>query len=362
MKSHILHIIGQLTRGGAERQLSYLARALKKHGWDQSIVSLSRGGAWKDFLLANNIPVYEIDRNPFKPYRMWVLYGLIKRIHPQIIMSWSIHAGVYANWLVGIDSPLRVYAVRGDLTRDSNTAHRSSLLSCGTRTLEKADYVISNSAWGLKVLEDEGIRIGRSSVIPNIVFAAGRAEVSKQIPIPNVIAVGNLKPLKGYDVLLDAMKILKDRGFLFQLLIAGDGSERPKLERMVLALELNDIVKFLGEVEDVPTLFAGAQVAVHPSRSEGLSNAILEAMAEGLPVVATAVGGTPEIIMDGENGLLVPPDDPMLLAKAIQSLLQDGMLRNRLGQRALKWIRQSCAEDKITDAYEQVFSISNNKS
>ncbi len=355
MKGNILHIIGQLTCGGAERQLSYLARALQKRGWTQSVVSLSCGGGWKDFLSANNIPVYEIARHPFKPYRLWLLYRLVKQVRPQIVMSWSIHAGIYAHWLVGVGSLLRICAVRGDLTRDSNTAHPSKDSSWGRRALEKADYVVSNSAWGLTVLEKAGLRMPHSSVIPNIVFAAGRAKVSLPVETPRIVAVGGLKPLKGHDVLLRALKILADGGSKFELQIAGNGPECANLDRMIEELGLADRVRLLGEVEDAPALLAEAHLSVHPSRSEGLSNAVLEAMAEGLPVIAAAVGGTPEIIQDGQNGLLVPPDQPNCLADAIQRLLQDCALRSRLGQAALQWVRRSCAEDRVADAYEKVF-------
>jgi glycosyltransferase involved in cell wall biosynthesis len=351
----ILHIIGQLTCGGAQTQLSYLARALRERGWTQSVVSLSSGGVWKDYLSANNIPVFEIDRNPFKPYRLWRLDRIVRRERPQIVLAWSLYAGVYAHWLVGVGQPLEVLAVRGDLTVDSNTAQPSQDLLWGRRALEKADYIVSNSAWGLAVLRDKGLHLPHTSVISNIVFAAGRSNVSQSVSTPRIVAAGGLKRLKGHDVLLRALAIVAASRMKFELVLAGNGPEWTNLKRLAAELGLSEQVRFLGEVEDVSALLAGAQLAVHPARSEGLSNAILEAMAEGLPVIATAVGGTPEIIQDGQNGLLVPPDEPDCLADAILRLLRDGELRARLGQAALQWVRRSCAEDTIADEYEGVF-------
>jgi len=355
MKGHILHIIGQLTCGGAERQLSYLARALQTRGWTQSVVSLSEGGIWRDFLVTNNIPVFEIPRHPFKPYRLWQLYQFVRQQRPQIIMSWSLHAAVYAHWLSGVGHPRKMIGVRGDLTLDSNTAQASREFSWCRHAVEKADYIISNSTAGLDALRKHGIEITHTSVLPNIVFSAGRASVFQRVSTPCIVAVGRLKRLKGHDVLLRALAIVAANGGSFELVLAGNGPERAHLERLTSELSLTDRVTFLGEVADVSTLFASAHIAVHPSRSEGLSNALLEAMAEGLPVVATTVGGTPEIIQDGVNGLLVPPDEPRCLAEAITRLLNDCELRLRLGQAALHWVRSSCEENKIADEYDRLF-------
>lgn len=355
MKGRILHTIGQLTCGGSERQLCYLAIALQKRGWVQSVVSLSRGGIWKDYLLKNNIPVFEIDQHPIKPYRLWRLYEIVKKEKPQILLSWSLHAGVYANCLVGVGCPRRVLAVRGDLTVDSNTALPSKSLLWGHYAIKKADYIVSNSNWGLAAIQKLGLRVVRNIVIPNIVFAAGRANVSQKVDVPRIVAAGGLKRLKGYDDLLRALAALAAGGSRFEFLLAGDGPERENLAGLITELGLSDRIRLLGEVENVPALFAGAHLAVHPSKSEGLSNAILEAMAEGLPVVATSVGGTPEIIRNGQNGLLVAPGDPNSLASAIQRLIVDFELRNQLGMKALQWVRNYCTAERVAEEYEKVF-------
>ncbi len=105
----------------------------------------------------------------------------------------------------------------------------------------------------------------------------------------------------------------------------------------------------------MPGLLATAHILAHPARSEGLSNAILEGLAEGLPVVACPVGATPELVENGRNGLLVPVGEPEPLARAIGSLLDDACLRQRLGQAGLELVRDRCRESSIVDQYEAVF-------
>jgi glycosyltransferase involved in cell wall biosynthesis len=116
--------------------------------------------------------------------------------------------------------------------------------------------------------------------------------------------------------------------------LAGDGAERHRLHGLARGLGVQDRVLFLGQRHDIPELLAVCDVVVVPSLDEGLSVAVLEAMALGRPVVATAVGGTPEAVHDGVTGLLVPPANPAQLAAAIRRIIEDGALAERLGDAA----------------------------
>ncbi len=355
MPEKIVHLIGQLRRGGAEKQLYHLVRALRDRGWPQSVVSFDRGGAWRERLLGLGLPVAEIPRHPIKPWRLWRLWRIVRVARPRILVSWSSHVGVYAHWLRGVGRPLHVLNVRSDFTVDSHAGGASRELSICRGALEKADYVVANSAWGLEVLRRQGVRLRRSAVIRNIIASQGRANPGEPAQTPRIVAVGSLKPLKAYDVLLEGLASLAAGGSQFELSIAGSGSEGPRLVEMAARLGLSERVRFLGEVADVPGLLARAHLAVHPSRSEGLCNAILEAMAEGLPVVACAVGGTPELIEDGYNGLLIPPGLSEPLAEAVGRLLRDPPLRARLGGAALDSVQHRYNESSIADQYEHVF-------
>jgi starch synthase (maltosyl-transferring) len=145
--------------------------------------------------------------------------------------------------------------------------------------------------------------------------------------------VGRLDPVKGVTHLLGAAALLRESApsLAWALTLVGDGSERAALEAEAAALELAERVRFLGARSDVPALLPTFDLLVLPSLYEGMPNVALEAMASGLPVVATAVGGTPEVVLHGETGLLVPPAEAAALAGALAALAVDPARRARLG-------------------------------
>ncbi len=155
-----------------------------------------------------------------------------------------------------------------------------------------------------------------------------------------VLAAGRLSPEKGFHVFTEAaarvMKELPGVGFL----LFGEGAERGKLERRVAELGLRSRFAMPGFAADLDALLPGADLVVLPSFTEGLPNVALEAAAAGVPVVATAVGGTPEVVDDGETGLLVPPGDPGQMAEKIVGLLKDGGRRTQFGLAARKRMQE----------------------
>jgi len=154
-----------------------------------------------------------------------------------------------------------------------------------------------------------------------------------------VVAVGRLVPLKGYDLLLETLALfpLNERP---KVLLVGDGEERPNLERLATKLGLEGWVQFLGFLSDIRLALFAADVFVQPSRNEGLGVAILEAMASGLPVIASRVGGIPEIVRDGETGLLFTPNDPFSLKEALTRIRRDEDLRHKISKRAQEWVAE----------------------
>jgi glycosyltransferase involved in cell wall biosynthesis len=149
--------------------------------------------------------------------------------------------------------------------------------------------------------------------------------------VPVVGAVGRLVPVKDHVGLVEATALLGRDGLRPIVAIAGDGPLRADIETRAAALGVQGQVRLLGHRQDIDTVFTALDVFVLPSRSEGLSNTILEAMAAGLPVVATHVGGADEMVVDGATGLLVPPASPQALAAALRRLLLDPALRTTMG-------------------------------
>jgi len=165
-----------------------------------------------------------------------------------------------------------------------------------------------------------------------------RAEVRDELGIPAgellVLTVANLRPEKGYDVLLDAAHLADARGLPLRFVAVGRGPLEQELEARRQALGLEDRFRFLGERDDVLRLLAGADVFVLPSHQEGLPVTLMEATSMGLPIVATAVGGVPQVIEDGVDGLVVPPGRPEAVVDALAELSDDADLRARLGAAA----------------------------
>lgn len=172
-------------------------------------------------------------------------------------------------------------------------------------------------------------------------FAAGT-------PVLEGTIVGNVARLaaqKGQRALVEALPLVRERHPEARLVIAGEGELREELEQ--LAVEQGEHVVLLGNRSDVPDLLASFDVFAYPSRFEGLCVAVLEAQAAGVPVVATPVGGIRETVVDGETGLLVPPDDPPALAAAIVRLLDDRELARRLAAQAREQARGYSTERMV---------------
>ena len=172
-----------------------------------------------------------------------------------------------------------------------------------------------------------------------------------------ITCVANLRLPKGHEYLIRALHELKNKGQDFLALLVGDGPLRGKLEELVRELGLEEQVRFPGskDPENIPGILAITDIFVLPSLWEGLPTAIIEAMAAGCPVVATAVAGTPEVVLDGETGFLVSPRDPQALAQKIRLLLQDHALRRKMGEAGAKRAKAYFSIERMVREYEALY-------
>jgi glycosyltransferase involved in cell wall biosynthesis len=168
--------------------------------------------------------------------------------------------------------------------------------------------------------------------------------------------VGRLQPVKGTRYLLEAFTQLAAVHEDVVLLLVGDGPERASLQVLAQQLGIAKSVRFLGDRQDVSRCLHTMDVFVLPSIWEGMPNAALEAMAVGLPVVATAAGGTPEVVVDGVTGLLVPPRDPDALARAVARLLRDSDLRRTMGQAGRVRAKQRFSIEETVRRTEELYT------
>jgi glycosyltransferase involved in cell wall biosynthesis len=194
------------------------------------------------------------------------------------------------------------------------------------------------------VLEN-GVDLGRFALAPPEDAAEGRA----------VGVVANLRPVKGLDVFARAAAVLHATHPDVSFHVAGEGEQRPELERLAAELGLVNRFHLPGTVNDVPAFLARLNVAVLPSHSEGMSNALLEYMSAGKAIVATAVGGNVRLIENERHGLLVPAGDPGALAAAVRRLLDDGGLARRLGKAARRRVEEHYSRPAMVRRFEAFY-------
>lgn len=200
-----------------------------------------------------------------------------------------------------------------------------------------------------------GVALDRFSMRAQKQAAAWRRQFD--IPADHVVigSVGRLVEVKQYHLLIKALAGLIRRGMPVSGVLIGDGPLRSALQAQVQRLGIADRLHFLGSRDDVPDVLPMLDIFTLCSRSEGMSNTILEAMAAGLPVVATAVGGTPEMVCDGETGCLVPPQDPQRLEAALLQLLGDAERRQRMGRRGRCRAETKFSLPAMVNEYEQLY-------
>ncbi len=232
--------------------------------------------------------------------------------------------------------------------------------------LPLADHIIAVSEKVRRsAVERVGIPPERVTTIVNGIDVRGfsasaqgpkvRSELGAKADTPLVGSVARLSWEKDHETLFRAFSRLLPEHPDVRLLVVGDGPLRRSLEERVRDLALGDAVQFLGTRRDVPDVLAALNVFVLASREEGLPVALLEAMAAGLPVVATSVGGIPDVVVDGETGLLVPPGDPARLSEAIFRLMNNGEEARAMGREASKRVAERFDVSRMVRAYEDVY-------
>jgi glycosyltransferase involved in cell wall biosynthesis len=359
----VCFLIDELAAAGTETQLLALVRRLDRRRVRPYLCLLRGESAASRALEPDDCPVWRLGVGslcrPATLLRMSRFIRFLWRERIDIVQAYfadSSYFGLPAAWLAGVPHRLRT---RNNLGHWLTPMHRrlGRLLNAVT-----TGSVVNCAAARDALLAAEGPRPETVTVLENGVDHARFLAVppcARGTP-RTVGAVANLRPVKGLDVLLHAAARLADEHPGLEFQIAGEGEMRGPLEESARERGLEGRFRLLGGVSDIPAFLADLDVAVLCSRSEGMSNALLEYMAAGRPIVATAVGAARDLIEDGVHGLLVPPGDAAKLAEAMGRLVRDPQLARRLGEAARRRARdrygREAMVERFTSFYERLAS------
>jgi glycosyltransferase involved in cell wall biosynthesis len=342
--------------GGTERQMVELMRRLDRHDFEVHVACVHRGGPLEARAIegAASIACFPIAgfARPSAVQQMLSFARWCRRIDAQIVHTCELYAnilGLPGAALAGVR--VRIGNRRELLTPDKRRAH----ITAQRLAYRAAHAVVANSTAAAEQLRGEGVPPARIRVIPNGVDCDLFAVPPRERPIRRLVTVANLRLEKGHDTLIAAFSLLASRHPDIELLFVGDGPLRSTLVRQVNLRGLRSRIRFLGERPDISSQLATADLFVLPSRTEACPNAVLEAMSSGLPIVATRVGGVPELIEDGADGLLVSADAPGELANAIEALIEHPARAAALGRAARVKAEQRFSFDRMIDGFEHLY-------
>jgi glycosyltransferase involved in cell wall biosynthesis len=343
-------VIGRLGRGGSERQVVEFVRSTHPSHADCTVICLGDAGPLAEQVRACGARVVALGAERFGGPRVLVrLARTLRRERADVIYALLFWGYTLALPLAALAAP-RACRIQGrrSLPDVDVPRHRRHKPLRGLANRLSHGVIVNSIGVGSAVAESEPSLAGRIWVVPNGVVAAEtrRGEQERDGPV-RIVCVANLIAYKGHATFIAALARLSADGWL--ALLIGDGPERAAIEGAIATRGLRDRVVLLGAREDVHEQLERADIAVLPSYTEGLPNAVMEAMAHGVPVVASDVGGVCSLLGSGA-GVLVPPGDELALAAALQALIDDEAARRRMGRVGLRMAHGSLTVEKMRDA------------
>lgn len=369
----VLAVIASSELGGAERSFVSLIKGLDRDRFEVWVACHS-GGPMVEEYRQHASGVYVVDLlNIFNPGSVIALARLMRQLRCQIVHSRLWTADVLGGLAAAFARvPIRVSTVGGQYFQAvEEQGFRRARKAALSRTYRSVyglfDRIVAVSrSLAEDLVHRPGFRVdpGKVAVIRNGIdlpciprSSAGvhRETLGLSPTAQVVVTVANFFSIKGHRWLVEAMPRIVQRYPEAMFVLAGDGNILPAIRRMVGDYGLGRYVRFVGPQLEPLELIALSDVVVVPSVSEGLPRVVLEALALGKPVVATRVGGIPEIIEDGETGLLVMPRDPESLADAILAVLSDSALAKILGENGREVVRARFSADTMVRQTEQLY-------
>jgi len=348
----ICFLAGTLGQGGAERQLFHMLDQLQRAGARVTLLCLTQGEFWERRIVELGVPCIWVGQKKSRLRRLFRIFQELRRDRPDIVQSQHFYTNLYAA-VAGRASGLpAIGAIRSNVFGEVRDNGRV----LGNLCLHLPHLLAVNSSAAIENALTRGIAPGKLWLVPNAVDVdrfhpdankcAGKRDGAFQI-----LSAGRMDALKRFDLVLRVIdRLRREARVPIRAVLAGDGPLRSSLEKQAAELNLLDCVEFRGQVADLAPLYRESDALLLASDQEGTPNVILEAMASGLAVVATAVGGIPGIITSGKNGFLAPPGEEEGLVNALLRLTESDTLRAEIGGQARAFAAASHAPSSVLTA------------
>jgi glycosyltransferase involved in cell wall biosynthesis len=346
-----------LRTGGSERQFALMAGAFRRGAFDLHLGCLQRCGKFLEDL--GEIAEFPTGGS-FLTLRAQHSFGrlvrFLRRTGIEVAQSFDFYTNLMlipAARLAGVPVVIASQRQLGDLLTPMKRRIQNLVFRL-------ADCVVCNSSAAADQLARDGVSNTKLAVISNGLPPEAFQEALPALPHePGVMRIGMIARMneraKNHALFLRAAAVVANRFPLAEFVLVGDGPFREEWEELAQQLGIGPRTHFLGERHDITSVLAALDVVVSPSRSESLSNTILEAMATGRPVVATRVGGNPEIVRDRETGLLIAPEDEGALANALETMLASPDLAREWGESARRIAHANFTLDYARERFEQLY-------
>lgn len=353
-------LIPTLVQSGAEKQLALLATGLPREEFDVHVTCLTSGGPYESMLRDAGIPLKILAKKfQFDPLAFFRLRNHLRERHPDILHTWLFAANSYGRMALPQGTPTRV--IVSERCVDS---WKSWQLRVDRQLVSRTDCLIGNSQAVVDFYRPMGYSDSQLRVISNGVEVPPepkqtRSAFFQELRLPEgsqiAVFVGRLAPQKRVSDLLWAMQLLRQAEPRAHLLIVGDGPLRASLEQLARELEVSTHVRFLGHRHDAASLLHHADVVWLASEYEGMSNSLMEAMACGKPIVATAIPPNQELIQHGVHGELVNVGDSAGFAQYTLKLWTESELATRLGTAARERVETELSVSNMIERHVKLY-------
>lgn len=360
----ILHIIDTTGPGGAETVFIDLVTRLPKEKYRSLAVIRGKGWVYEELCRRGVVPILLDAKGSFNWRYLQKLVQLIRQDNVDIIQSHLLGASVYGAMAGRLTGTPVVATIHGEV--DIGRRERLQWLKIGALNIGAQKIIAVSGGLRDDILRRTSLRREKVEIIYNGIDTAAfhrprSNTLRRQFGWTDkefvIGCLGNIRPAKGYDILLKAVALLgQDSPYRF--VVAGQPDKSGLYERLLeqhTALGLQDRVRFLGFLDDPAQYLASLDLFLSTSTTEGLPLSAIQAMAAGLPLLATRVGGYEELVSDRENGWLVPAGSPQAIAEAIQQLGADTGLRDRLAENARRHVQATFDSRVMFERYQTVY-------